>query len=398
MAIRTAKAVNIVEPARQRAEEYLLCIRSGPNYDLEGRFGHLARVFGEAYQGEIWTFGSQPDAFTLGPIRVTRLGYGNRLTPLNRIRWIAMLAWRGIRARWLKGHKLVIVAYDPLQSGIAGLLTRWLTGGTFVCEVNGVFGDPDNFVDIGDPERGERKRKSMLRVGSFILRRAHLIKLLFPNQLEGFDLRPDHPPRVSFPNLVSSELFSYRDVEPEKMLLFVGYGFFRKGADILLRAFGRLQLDFPEWTLTLIGHGLEQEADALQLPRTNVRFLKPLPPEEIPSWLERARALVLPSRSEAMGRVLLEAAFMGRARITTRSGGPPHVVEHEVYGLLAEPGSVEDLERTLRHFMSDPELQEQLSLGAKARAARDFTGAVYLENYRRAIDAATRRSSPSSQL
>ena len=58
------------------------------------------------------------------------------------------------------------------------------------------------------------------------------------------------------------------------------------------------------------------------------------PTSAVAERMDAATCLVLPSRSEGLGRVILEAFARGRAVVATRVGGIPDLVEHDVNGLL----------------------------------------------------------------
>jgi glycosyltransferase involved in cell wall biosynthesis len=85
--------------------------------------------------------------------------------------------------------------------------------------------------------------------------------------------------------------------------------------------------------------------------------------------LDDAWVLVLPSRSEGMGRVLVEAFCRGRAVVGTRVGSIPNLVVDGVSGLLVEPGDPPSLADALVRVLSDRSLAERLAEGARAAAA-----------------------------
>lgn len=367
-----------------KRKPYLIVIRAGPSWDLQPLVT-LARVLGERYEGEVWTFSNDATVVAAGDFKVVR----DRLPESAGIPMVlaraARLVGRGLRRRWMEGRRLVVITYDPFKQGIVGAALRWLAGAKFICEVNGVYGDADNLADVADREAAARKRKRMLNVGSLVLRQAHCIKLLFPKQLDGFDV-PDRIPRAVFMDFVDWPKFQPCTGESERILLFIGHPLLRKGVDVLLKAYARVRSDYPDWRLVLIGFQLEEQVLARDLPLEGVDLLGPQPPEAISAWMERSRAIILPSRSEAMGRVMIEAALKSRARLASRIGGIPTYVEHEVDGLLFEPDDQADLEATLRRFMGDPALGRRLGQAARARAEKEFTAAAYLEQYARLVD------------
>ena len=68
------------------------------------------------------------------------------------------------------------------------------------------------------------------------------------------------------------------------------------------------------------------------------------------------------------------------------------MIEDEVDGLLVDAENVDALTAALDRAMSDPALRQRLGEAAAARAAREFTGARYLENYAELIRAVAARA------
>jgi glycosyltransferase involved in cell wall biosynthesis len=89
---------------------------------------------------------------------------------------------------------------------------------------------------------------------------------------------------------------------------------------------------------------------------------------QVSKALDEATALVLPSRSEGMGRVIVEAFCRARPVVATRVGGIPDLVENEKNGLLVEPGNATALADAIVRVLTDRRLAERLSAGAHASA------------------------------
>jgi glycosyltransferase involved in cell wall biosynthesis len=84
--------------------------------------------------------------------------------------------------------------------------------------------------------------------------------------------------------------------------------------------------------------------------------------------MDEATCLVLPSRSEGLGRVLIESFLRGRPAVAMDVGGIHDVVADGVNGVLA--GSEEELTEALVRVLSDRQLAERLAAGARASADR----------------------------
>lgn len=100
----------------------------------------------------------------------------------------------------------------------------------------------------------------------------------------------------------------------------------------------------------------------------------------------RAKALFLPSRWEACGLVLIEAAVRGCPAVATRVEGVPEFVRDGQNGLLFEQGDVEAACRQLARLADQPQLHAALASQARADArSRDAATMVarYRDLYRR---------------
>lgn len=113
-----------------------------------------------------------------------------------------------------------------------------------------------------------------------------------------------------------------------------------KGQDILIRLLAR-----PKWRdrpieLTFIGSGIDRdglEAMARMYGLTNVHFAGQLT-DVRDSWRD-FHALALPSRSEGLPLVVLEAMAAGRVVITTMAGGSPEMIVDGVTGFIGDTGT-----------------------------------------------------------
>jgi glycosyltransferase involved in cell wall biosynthesis len=107
--------------------------------------------------------------------------------------------------------------------------------------------------------------------------------------------------------------------------------------------------------------------------------------------MQRCGILVLASRSEAMGRVLLEAAAAGKPRIAAAVGGTYTVVADESDGLLFPKADVAALAAALRRLMSDQALRDKLGSAARARTLANFGADSYVKHVAGFVDAVLRK-------
>jgi glycosyltransferase involved in cell wall biosynthesis len=161
-----------------------------------------------------------------------------------------------------------------------------------------------------------------------------------------------------------------RGIEKEtgKIILFVGRLNQVKGVQYLLRAMKIVYEALPYARLILVGDGeerknLEYLSDTLGI-RDCVNFIGAIPFErtyEISDYMDKADVFVLPSLSEGLGTVILEAMASGLPVVATRVGGIPDILEDGVNGYLVEPGDFQDMAKKITLLLENQTLRHQLS-------------------------------------
>ena len=122
-------------------------------------------------------------------------------------------------------------------------------------------------------------------------------------------------------------------------------------------------------TLEIAGHGALRarlEASAGE----GVTFLGRVEP--IAPAIERALAVVVPSRGEGFGMVALEAMERGRAVIASAVGGLPELVAEGVTGLLVPPEQVQPLAEAIVEVASDFERARAMGAAGRTQALDRF--------------------------
>lgn len=149
-------------------------------------------------------------------------------------------------------------------------------------------------------------------------------------------------------------------------ILFVGRLSPEKGVDILLRAACVLLKQGMSIKISIVGDGLDRERLNRMVKQLeivdHVEFVGALPYDEVLSWYEKGHVLVLPSRSEGWGKVLLEAMSFGMVCIATDTGPIPWMLKDR--GFVVPYGDVEALATRLRDIMEDPAMFQRLSKAA----------------------------------
>lgn len=178
-------------------------------------------------------------------------------------------------------------------------------------------------------------------------------------------------------------------------LLFVGGDFTRKGGHDLLAV-------LPE----VAGCELDVVTGAAALPEPGprVRVHRGLRAGDaaLRRLFREADALVLPSRGECFGLVLLEAMASGLPVVATRVGAIPELVEDGVTGHLVAPGDRAALAGALRSLVASRAQRACMGRAARARAEARFdaarTYARLVALLRRCVDAARVRIPPRPEV
>jgi glycosyltransferase involved in cell wall biosynthesis len=154
---------------------------------------------------------------------------------------------------------------------------------------------------------------------------------------------------------------------PERpVALFVGVLERYKAVDVLADAWRLASARVPHATLHLVGRGtlgdVVRELVAEFPGRTS--WDEQLTTSDVARALDGATVLVLPSRSEGLGRIVVEAFCRGRGVVGSRIGGIPDIVEEGTTGILVPAGDAAALADVLVRVLSDNTLAERLGAAA----------------------------------
>ena len=223
---------------------------------------------------------------------------------------------------------------------------------------------------------GSRLRRLLDPAGDLIsqvaVRRADAIRTVSPFT-SGLVRELGREPAGMFPAYVDVASFLDRPPAPLPELpvaLFVGALERTKNVDGLVAAWPLVAREVPDATLRLVGRGREEALVrrlVAELPE-QAEWTQTLTNAEVATALDAASALVLPSRSEGLPRVVLEAFARGRGVVASGTGGLRDLIDDGEHGLLVTPGDTAALARALVRVLSDRDLAERLGAAARRRA------------------------------
>lgn len=183
----------------------------------------------------------------------------------------------------------------------------------------------------------------------------------------GLEPADEFPAYMDFDSFLQSPP---RPLPARPRALFVGVLERYKNVDGLADAWRRVAVQVPSARLQLVGSGTLQpvvEQLVRDLPEQTAWTVR-LTQDEVSAALDDSSLLVLPSRSEGMGRVIVEAFCRARPVVASRVGGIPDLVEDGVNGLLVPPGDTDALAEALVRLLTDGALAGRLSEGARSSA------------------------------
>ena len=344
-------------------------ILPGPIYEPRAFLNSRYIEFSKFSYGTLVALGIEDEKYTFRNFKIVLVGCHQRFTYKEKLK-LFTVAYREFRLLNRKKVDLII-CYDPLKTGLMGLIFKLLSSAKLIVEVNGIYNSPVLYANRG--RKQALKGKYYPKIQNFIMSRADGLKCLFKGQLSGY----------SIPKKVKTEyFFDYTDiVEVErpalgkKIILTIGYPVFVKGIDNLIDVFSELYTKYPDWKLLIVGYFFREPVpiETVIAGRPGIEVRKPVTFREIPDLIDACDIFVLASRSEAMGRVLIEAMARGKARIGTRVGGIPTVVNHNQDGLLVESDNKTELKEAIEKLINSEELRLKFGCAGIKRFREEFT-------------------------
>ncbi len=158
-----------------------------------------------------------------------------------------------------------------------------------------------------------------------------------------------------------------------------------KGLHHLIRAFAAVAGKHPAARLIIAGQGKE-EHNLRQLTRDcglsdHVSFVGHLEQSVLAALIKNAIAFVLPSLTEGLGRVAIEAQLLGKPVIASRVGGIPEIITDGITGLLTAPGDEQALSRAMLDLLEQPQAAEKMGQAGQQAVLQKFNYATYYQSY-----------------
>lgn len=277
-----------------------------------------------------------------------------------------------------------VISYEPTICGLIGLIIRKLCNAKLVIEVN-----TDHLFALHSSSRTWKERiagKIKMTLMRLTIHRADGIKFvscaLQDKYREFFGLDNRELKTVAFYSYISTQAFEKNNSHDGNYILLVGHPYPVKGVDVMIKAFNRISRYYPDMQLKIIGHCEERGPyESLSAGNENIIFRKGMHYDEVINEFENCTFLVLPSRTEGIPRVLVEAMACGKAVIGSRVGGIPEVIIENETGMLFESENDRELAGKMRMLLDDPALRKRLGDAGYERAKKQFSPENYAKTY-----------------
>jgi glycosyltransferase involved in cell wall biosynthesis len=151
--------------------------------------------------------------------------------------------------------------------------------------------------------------------------------------------------------------------DDDVLILFIGHLEPFKGIFELLDGFYKINKQNRNSKLMIIGEGHQEKKVRNKVLEYQINeaviFTGKISPEEIQNYYQMADIFVLPSYTEGLPLVVVEAMACGLPIVASCVGGIPEVVENNENGFLIPPRNVGELKTKLEQLIVDQDLREK---------------------------------------
>jgi glycosyltransferase involved in cell wall biosynthesis len=246
----------------------------------------------------------------------------------------------------------VIIAQSPYDAAVVRLARP---KAPVVCEVHGDW--ETAATAYGSPARA-KLAKPAAAVARWGLRHADATRPVGPTMARLVVETTGKQPTRTFAGWTDSDAYRLPPVEPlpeRPTALFVGVLQPYKNPEVLAEAWPAVLEQVPDARLVIVGRGPQQPVvDALVASSGgSVEHHEWLDADEVRLKFDDAWLLTLPSRSEGLPRVGIEALLRGRPIVGADAGGIPDLIDHGRTGLLVKERDPKELTDALVRALSD---------------------------------------------
>ena len=186
---------------------------------------------------------------------------------------------------------------------------------------------------------------------------------------------PELSNTVMIPDPLTLDVKVLSTQQQSKRVIAIGRYAYEKGYDLLLRAWALVEKQYPDWSLEVFGMGnrqpYEQLLAELSLNPEKCRLHGAL--SDVKIEYQNGSLLVLPSRTEGFGLVLLEAMAFGIPVVAFDCGsGPSSIISDGENGFLVQLFDIRVFAERMMQLMEDDGLRRTMGNNG-IQKARQYT-------------------------
>lgn len=181
-----------------------------------------------------------------------------------------------------------------------------------------------------------------------------------------------NPNTITISNPITIDTHHYPTLK-EKRVITVGRLAKQKGYDLLIDIWKEITRQYPDWTLSIYGHGEKQNKLQQQINKNGLQDVVKLEgtSSSISEIYTQASIFAFTSIYEGQGLVLIEAMHSGLPTIAYACKcGPREIITDGIDGYLIEMGDKADYVEKLSRLISDENLRIEMSKKARSNTNR----------------------------
>lgn len=159
----------------------------------------------------------------------------------------------------------------------------------------------------------------------------------------------------------------------------------QKGFDLAVEAWRSIVDRFPQARLSIAGEGRQRQALERQIAELDltgtIDMIGWIAPDSVPSLMNSATLILMPSRWEGFPSVALQAAIMARPIVGTRVGGLPDIVADRKTGFIVDPEDSTALEQAIVALLENPGLAVEMGKAGRLRVQRLYGWEQCVDRY-----------------
>ncbi len=291
----------------------------------------------------------------------------------------------------IRSENIVLIHAHLLGAAVYSAMAGWLTRTPVIATFHGM-------VDVSPNERFRKLKLWIMdrAIYKYVTVSQGLMRVIASENL----LQPSKTtviyngiPSHRYSGDKSDELRSSLDINEDSIIAgCLGNVRPAKGYDVLIEAMSILKDEYPRLKIVVAGHKKPELMDKLDVLIKEKNLTDDIffigYQDNSASFLKGLDLFLLPSTSEGFSISTIEAMACGLPMVVTRCGGPEEIVEHEVTGIMVEPGNAEDFSAGIKRLLSDTTLSQRLAQSGPAAVNKKFSEELMLQSYKELYESA----------